>query len=135
MKKCVISAIILILTLGILSGNTIAASASISSSSRELKVGDKITVTVNFGQKVSAAQFTLNFDSNKLEYGSCYCSGDGISEFKPTTKRFGYIGTKSDTSSVSFNFTARSTGSINISVSRLEIANDMRNSNSRFCRK
>ena len=66
MKKFLSISIIMILIIGMLGGVVNAASASISASSKTTQAKDTVTVTVSFGQKVRAAQFTLNYDSIAL---------------------------------------------------------------------
>lgn len=121
MKKTLVIAIIAILIIGMLGGIVNAASASVKASSSTVNKGDTVTITVSFGQKVSAAQFTLNFDANKLEYVSK--TGGGL--FNAASKIYGYTsedGVKEDLSSVSFKFKAKTTGKTSVSVSGLRIS-------------
>lgn len=121
MKKTLTIAIVMILIIGMFSGVTNAASASVKASSSTVNKNDTVTITVSFGQKVSAAQFTLNFDSSKLEYVSK--TGGGL--FSTSTKKYGYTsddGIVEDLSSVSFKFKAKTTGKTSVSVSGLKIS-------------
>lgn len=123
MKKSLAISIIMILIIGLLGGTVNAASASVSASSKSVTVGNTVTVTVSFGQKVSAAQFVLNFDSSSLEYVSKI--GKGL--FSASTKKYGYNsedGITADLSSVAFTFKAKTTGTTTVSVSGLKISTE-----------
>lgn len=123
MKKCLTISIIMILIIGILGGVVNASSASITPSSKNIELGDTITITVSFGQKVSAAKFTLNFDSSKLEYISYSCGGSGLKDFSPNGKKvFAYAGTSDDISSVSFTFKAKTIGTTGVKANNLLIS-------------
>lgn len=122
MKKSLMIGIIVIMILGIFGVSVNAASASISASPKTVNLNNTVTVTVSFGEKVSAAQFTLNYDSSALEYLSK--SGAGL--FNASTKKYGYNsedGITADLSSVSFTFRAKKTGTVNVSVNGLKISN------------
>lgn len=123
MRKLISSIIIIFMIIGMFGGVVNAASASVSASSKTVEIGSTVKVTVSFGQKVSAAQFTLNFDTSKLEYVSK--SGGGL--FSAATKRYGYNsedGVTADLASVTFTFKAKVEGSANVSVSGLKISNE-----------
>ena len=120
MKKSISIAIIMLLIVGIL-GGCVNAASSISTSTKSVKEGENVKITVSFGEKVSAAQFTLNFDSNKFEYVSKTSGGS----FSGTTKKFAYTsedGVTADLSSVTFTFKAKAEGSANFSISGLKIS-------------
>ena len=86
-----------------------------------------MTVTISFGQKVRAAQFTLNYDSSSLEYVSYSCGGSGKSNF--IGNKFGYQGAdKADISSVKVTFKAKGTATKAVTASNLKIATDIENS-------
>ena len=112
MKKIIISILILILAVfTIFQTNTYASSLSLSTSKSEVKVGDTISVTVSFGQKVAAADVTLSFDSSKFAYksvskGTANSTGSSI-----VVSYFDSTGGSNPTSSITFTFTAISTGS------------------------
>ncbi len=121
MKKSLTITMIMILIIALLGGVVNAASANIKTSSSSVNKGDTVTITVSFGQKVSAVQFSLNFDSSKLEY----VSKSGGGSFSPDTKRYGYYSEDAvveDLSSVSFKFKAKATGNTSVSVSGLKIS-------------
>ena len=123
MKKIISSIIIIFMLIVSLGGVVNAASASVSASSKSVEVGSTVKVTVSFGQKVSAAQFTLNFDTSKLEYVSK--SSGGL--FSAATKRYGYNsedGVTADLASVTFTFKAKAEGTANVSVGGLKISNE-----------
>lgn len=120
MKKSIILSIIIVFILGIMGGTVNAASAGISASTTSVTVGQNIAITVNFGEKTSASQFTLNYDSSKFTYVSKTSSGS----FSTTTKRFAYANMdgEADLGSVTFTFTAKEAGSVNFSISGLKIS-------------
>ena len=120
MKKTISIAIIMTLMIAIL-GGCVNAASSISASTRNLKEGENVRITVSFGEKVSAAQFTLNFDSNKFTYVSKSSGGS----FSGATKKFAYTsedGVTADLSSVTFTFKAKSEGTANFSISGMKIS-------------
>lgn len=123
MKKSVVVMVIMVLVIGIFGGVVNAASASVSASSKTIEIGNTVKITVFFGQKVSAAQFTLNFDTSKLEYVSK--SGGGL--FSASTKRYGYNsedGVTADLASVTFTFKTKAAGTAKVSVSGLKISTE-----------
>ena len=56
MKKSLIMTIIIFLLVGVLGGVVNAASASARPSASSVEIGNNVTVTISFGQKVSAAK-------------------------------------------------------------------------------
>jgi len=104
--------IILMVLLGtlILGMGTVKGAVSLTGNT-SVKKGD--TVRVNYGEKVRAAQFALNYDATKLTYVGVV-GGD----YNSATKRFA-ITTQSqiDTlSSATFTFTAKEEGVATISI-------------------
>lgn len=124
MKKSLMISMIIILLIGIFGGTVNAAAVtSLSPSSKTVNVGENVTITLSFGQKVSAARFTVNFDSNKLQYISYSCTGSGYKEFDPNgTKRFAYAGTTDDVSSISFTFKSKAVGTTNVNINNVLIS-------------
>ena len=122
MKKSLIMTIIIFLLVGVLGGVVNAASASARPSASSVEIGNNVTVTISFGQKVSAAKFTLNYDTSKLEYVSYSCGGSGLKEFGTGTKRFGYVGTADDLSSVSFTFKTKAVGTASVSAKSVQVS-------------
>lgn len=119
MKKLTFISIILVLILSLWVTTVSAASASVGISKSSITVGDSVTVTVNFGQKVSAAQFTLNYDSSKVTYSS---STGG--SYNSSTKKFAFVNPddQASLSSATFTFKSKSAGSASFSVSGLKIS-------------
>lgn len=112
MKKIIISILILILAVfTIFQTNTYASSLSLSTSKSEVKVGDTISVTVSFGQKVAAADVTLSFDSSKFAYKSVNKGNANSTGSSIVVSYFDSTGGSNPTSSITFTFTAISTGS------------------------
>lgn len=92
----------------ILSGSVSAASTTIRASASTVSNGKTVTVTVSFGENVSAAQFVLNFDESKYDYVSC-SADDSYSE---DSKYFAWINTSgvANLSNVKFTFKAKELG-------------------------
>lgn len=123
MKKSLVMIMIMFLITGVLYGTVSAASASVNASPSSVEIGNNVTITVSFGgQKVSTAKFTLDYDTTKLEYVSYSCGGSGLKEFGTGTKRFGYVGTTEDLSSVSFTFKTKAVGSASVSAKNVQIS-------------
>lgn len=123
-KKTMTILIVFILSLMILSNSVNAASTTIRASASKVTVGKSVSVTVNFGEKLAAAQFILNFDESKFDYISCSVA-DGYSK---DSKYFAWIST-TDTaslSSVTFTFKAKAIGSGTFNISNL-VASDTSN--------
>lgn len=126
MKKFLSIVLIMILMIGMLGEevNVLYAvslnSASMSSSSQSVTEGETVTITVSLGQSVSAAQFILNFDSNKLQY----VSKTGKGTYFPSTKRYSYYSEedKEDLSQVSFTFETKTVGTTQIGVTDLKVS-------------
>lgn len=98
-------------------GQVKAASASISTSNSKVNSGENVKVTVSFGgEKVSAVQFKLNYDSSKFEY----VSNSAGSPYNAGT--FAYASATADLSSVTFTFKAKSTGSSNFGLSGVKLS-------------
>ena len=68
LKRAITILIMMLLMIGIFIGRVNAASASISVSARKVTVGQNVSVTVSFSEKVSAAQFKLSYDSSKFKF-------------------------------------------------------------------
>lgn len=68
MKKTLIMTLIIAMVLSIAS--VVNAAGSMAANPTKVKKGDKITVTVNFGKKMSASDFILTYDKNVLEFDS-----------------------------------------------------------------
>ena len=67
-KKAMAILLVLCLSIVILSSSVNAASTTIRASSSKVNNGKTVSVTVSFGENVSAAQFALNFDESKFRY-------------------------------------------------------------------
>lgn len=115
MKKIIATIIISFLIIGIFIGNVNAATTSIGASFN--KTEQTVSVTVSFSEKVSAAQFTLNYDSNKVTYLSNSAGG----QFGESTKRFAYANATPNLGSVTFKFKSKTTGNCSFSISGLAV--------------
>lgn len=120
MKKSIIISMIILMIIALLGGVVNASSAGISASSSKVTIGDTVKVTVSFGDKVSAAQFTLNYDSSIYEYVSKSQGGS----FSASTKKFAYANSdgEADLASVTFTFKAKVANSTNFSINALKIS-------------
>lgn len=91
---------------------------SISSNKESCNVGDEINVQVSWTEKMQAAGFTLDYDSNKIEFVSA-----SIGDSFYNTENKGKIEVAwasfddTDCTSMSFKFKAIGEGSCNVSVS------------------
>lgn len=124
-KKISTILIVFLLSLIILSSSVNAASTTISTSASRVAVGKNVSITVNFGEKVSAAQFVLEFDTSKFEYVSNSLGGT----YSKDTKRFAWVdsGASNSASSVRFTFKANALGSGNFSISKLVLSDEGNN--------
>ena len=124
-KKSMTILIAFCVLLMILSSNVNAASTSISTSASKVTVGKSVSITVNFGEKVSAAQFVLDFDTSKFEYVSNSLGGT----YSKDTKRFAWVdgGASNSASSVRFTFKANALGSGSFNISKLVLSNEANN--------
>ncbi len=120
LKNTLTILIVFCLSILILGGNVQAATASISATSK-VAVGDKVSVTVTFSQKVSSADFRLNYDTSKFEYVSVSKGGYGTG-----TKRYTYLNYEDveDLGSVTFSFKAKATGTGAFKISNLVLSTD-----------
>ena len=120
LKNTLTILIVFCLSILILGGNVQAATASISATSK-VAVGDKVSVTVTFSQKVSSADFRLNYDTSKFEYVSVSKGGYGTG-----TKRYTYLNYEDveDLGSVTFSFKAKTTGTGAFKISNLVLSTD-----------
>lgn len=73
MKKALLRLIILVLVSGFIPvcvyANTLTL--NISTNNEKVEIGNEINVTVSWNQEMQAADFNLNYDSEKLEYVKC----------------------------------------------------------------
>ena len=115
MKKTIITIIMMFLIIGIFASSANAATTSIGASFN--KSEQTVNVTVSFSEKVSAAQFVLNYDSNKVTYISNSAGG----QFGESTKRFAYANATPNLTSVTFTFKSRTTGNCSFSIGGLKV--------------
>ncbi len=118
LKNVVTLLLVMILSMIILSGSVSAASTSIRTSASRVTVGKNVTITVSFGEGVSAAQFVLNYDTNIFSYVSC-SKGD------LEGNQYVFLDTrdKKEVSYVTFTFKAKTTGTGKFSISGLVLPN------------
>lgn len=114
MKKTISIILIILLTVIALCGHVNAGIVRIETSNSDVTNGQTVSVTVSFGEKVSAAQFTLSYDTSKFEYISC---SDG--KFGTKTNTFVYLNLEDerDLESVVLTFKSKNVGTGTFSVS------------------
>ncbi len=114
MKKVIKLLTIMIIAMLILGTSANAATVSMKTSSKTVTVNQTVSITVSFGEKLSAAQFKLNYDKNKFDYISC-STGD----FGTGTNIWAYLSwtDTADMGSVTFKFKAKETGTGKFSIS------------------
>lgn len=120
LKNAIIVFIVMMLILVATSSSVSAAPVvSIRASKSSVTVGQNVTVTVSFGEKVSGAQFKLSYDTSKFDYVSC-----SASTYAKETQRFVYanFADEDDLGSVTFTFKAKATGSVKFSISGVELS-------------
>lgn len=90
--------------------------------SYNVKVGDSVTITIPFEEKVSAAQFKLDYDKDKLTYSSYSCDGMGF--FAPETNKFAFAASSATLDKVTFTFIAKSAGKTTVNVGDFKTSNE-----------
>ncbi len=126
MKKTIVTlltilAIVMVCTTYVDDGNV-----SIKAVNSNVTVGQDVSVTVSFGEKVSIAQFKLSYDKDKLDYQNC-----SIGEFGPKTNRYVYVDSQDENvlESVTLNFKSKAAGSVTFAISGGVLSGDASISN------
>lgn len=117
LKNTLTILIVFCLSILILGGNVEAATASVSATSK-VSVGQNVTVSVSFSEKVEAAQFKLDYDRSKFEYVS---SSVG-QYFNASNGRVAYDGMGTSFGSITFTFKAKTVGAGTFSISKLVLS-------------
>ncbi len=114
MKKRIITFFMMTIILLGWCGVTQAASTSMSATNTSPTVDANITITVKFSQPLATADFSLTYDSSKLQYVSNTIGGTNTG----SSVVVGYIDFPALTtkSSASFTFKAKAAGTANCSV-------------------
>lgn len=107
MKKIVIS-FLAVLILLIFQTNSYASSLSLGVSKGEVALGDTVSVTVNFGGTVAAADVTVSFDSSKFAYKGVSA---GTANSTGSSVKVSYYDATKGTSSITLTFTSIALGS------------------------
>jgi len=113
MKKITRIILLTVLLLGIvLTTQVMALTVNVSTKQTKVEPGDTVKVTVTFSEKVSSAQFSLNYDTSKFQGGTA--SAGTLSG-----KNYIYAPMiiEPDLKSVTFTFTAKTDGKATFSVS------------------
>lgn len=114
MKKIKILSLIIILLIIFMSSSVCAASLSLSTSASSVYVGDTVSVTVSFGQKVSACDVSVSFDTSKFVYSGV---STGNANFTGSKVVASYYNATTEISSITFTFKAIAVGSSNFKAS------------------
>lgn len=109
MKKLITTFLILIiLILVIFQTSSYAASLSLGVSKGEVALGETVSVTVNFGGTIAAADLTVSFDSSKFAYKGVSA---GTANSTGSTVKVSYYDATKGTSSITLTFTSIALGS------------------------
>lgn len=111
MKK-ILTSIILFLFIILLYFNVVSAynlELILSADKTDVKVGDKVTVTLSLSQGMQAADFTINYDSNLLKFETASLGQNFYSTKEPGKIICSWFDTK-DTTKFTFTFSAISSG-------------------------
>ncbi len=103
-----------------------AANVSIRAVNSKVTVGQDVSITVSFGEKVSIAQFKLSYDTTKLDYQNC-----SIGEFGTSTNTYVYVNSQDENvlESVTLKFKAKAAGSVTFGISGVVLSGDASVSN------
>lgn len=111
MKK-IITTIILLTFVILISFNVVSAynlELVLSADKTDVKVGDEVTVYLTLSKGMQAADFTINYDSNLLEFKSTSLDNNFYTTKEPGKITCSWFDTN-DTNKFTFTFTAKSTG-------------------------
>lgn len=118
-KRPFILFFIIILMMALLPVNVMAASVSVSASSKTIKEGDTVTVKVTFKEKkLYGAKGSFSYDSSVLKYVSGSNTSDGTIAVYASDP-----GSGASSLSVSIKFKAKKAGSATVSVSANDVIN------------
>lgn len=103
-----------------------AGNVSIRAVNSNVTIGQDVSVTVSFGEKVSIAQFKLSYDTTKLDYQNC-----SIGEFGTSTNTYVYVNSQDENvlESVTLKFKAKAAGSVTFGISGVVLSGDASISN------
>lgn len=103
-----------------------AGNVSIRAVNSNVAVGQYVSITVSFGEKVSIAQFKLSYDTTKLDYQNC-----SIGEFGTSTNTYVYVNSQDENvlESVTLKFRAKAAGSVTFGISGVVLSGDASISN------
>lgn len=117
MKK-ILTSIILFLFIILLYFNVVSAynlELILSADKTDVKVGDKVTVTLSLSQGMQAADFTINYDSNLLKFETASLGANFYSTKEPGKIICSWFDTK-DATKFTFTFNAISSGTANFTT-------------------
>lgn len=111
MKKISITLILLIISIFMISNVVLAYNLdlNLSTDKTDVKVGDKVTVTLTLSQGMQAADFSINYDNNLLQFENASLGKNFYSTKVPGKITCSWFDTK-DTTQFTFTFIAKSSG-------------------------
>ena len=111
MKKITIVLLLLIINIFIFSNVILAYNLELilSADKTDVKVGDKVTVTLSLSQGMQAADFSINYDNNLLQFESASIGKNFYTTKEPGKIMCSWFDTN-DTSKFTFTFVAIASG-------------------------
>lgn len=111
MKKITLILILVIINIFMFSNVILAYNLELilSADKTDVKVGDKVTVTLTLSKGMQAADFTINYDSNLLQFETASLGKNFYSTKEPGKIICSWFDTK-DTTEFTFTFSAISSG-------------------------
>ena len=113
--KIVLITIILFISMQVLTFATVLK-LNIKVDKEEIKVGDEVKVTVQWNEEMQAADFSLVYDDNKLEYVECELEDYFINNENGEVKTAWFSDNGTDITKIEYTFKAKKGGTVNLST-------------------
>lgn len=126
-NKILIISTILVVIMSVFIGSVFALenlNISITTSNANAKVDDVIDIYVNWQEKMQAADYTLNYDSDKLEFISANISESNYSSDTPGKITICWYSESNGVTGMTFKFKVIGEGDANLSVNPEAFANE-----------
>ena len=126
-NKILIISTILVVIISIFTNSVYALenlNISITTSNANAKVDDVIDIYVNWQEKMQAADYTLNYDSDKLEFISANISESNYSSDTPGKITICWYSESNGVAEMTFKFKVIGEGDANLSVNPEAFANE-----------
>ncbi len=126
-NKILIISTILVVIMSVFIGSVFALenlNISITTSNANAKVDDVIDIYVNWQEKMQAADYTLNYDSDKLEFISANISESNYSSDTPGKITICWYSESNGVAEMTFKFKVIGEGDANLSVNPEAFANE-----------